>query len=464
MVSATFILFGATGDLAKRKIFPAIHDLIVEKKIDAFLIVGVSIASTTVEDMLRPAEQFISRMDHHAWDMIKQHSFYYQLDVTDASGFGAVHALVEQQELERNLSGNRMIYCATAADFFCDITRNSCAAGIIQKKQLDQMPWHRIVYEKPFGHDLQSAYAINECIKDTLYEHQVFRIDHYLSKEIVSNIALLRFTNIVLEPLWNNIYIDQVHIVLSEDIGIEGRGWYYDRYGAIRDVVQNHALELLALVAMEQPERLTGEHIRTQRARVLQAVECVDGITGQYTGYLQEAGVSDNSATETFALLKLMVDNNRWSGVPFYITSGKSLSKKETTIHIKFKDVECLLLRGCPTDSNWLTLQIAPEAVFSLTLNAKRPGRDVEMVPVDMEFCHSCIFGPRTPQAYQVLLEEIMRGEQSISVRSDEIEYAWNIVSGITALQLPLYQYDIGTNGPKEIRDFSKQHNIRWKK
>jgi glucose-6-phosphate 1-dehydrogenase len=319
------------------------------------------------------------------------------------------------------------------------------------------------VYEKPFGHDLKSAQTINECIKNNINETQVYRIDHYLTKEVVSNIAMIRFTNCVLEPLWSNRYIDQVQIVLSESGGIEGRGAFYDSAGALRDVVQNHMLEMLALICMESPEKLTGDYIRAERVKVLEKVRFIDGILGQYNGYLSEKSVNASSRTDTYASLKLAVDTPRWAGVPFYLKTGKRLDKKETIIHIKFKQVDCLLMRGCPTDSNWLTIQIAPEAIFLLTLNAKVVGSSDQVAPVGMEFCHSCVYGLQTPEAYEVLLEEVMRGEQSISVRFDEIEYAWNLTDTIIAKQLPVYQYEQGSTGPQEEKDFDDKHGMRWR-
>jgi len=291
----------------------------------------------------------------------------------------------------------------------------------------------------------------------------VYRIDHYLTKEIVSNIAMIRFTNCVFEPLWSHRYIDQVQIIASETIGLEGRGAYYDQFGALRDVVQNHMLELLALVCMESPEKLTGDFVRGERAKVLEKVQFVEGILGQYEGYAQEESVQPNSTTETYASLKFFVNNARWSGVPFYIKTGKCLDKKETTIHIKFKQVDCLLLRGCPMDSNWLTIKIAPDQAFLLTLNAKDPNSIDKIVPVQMEFCHSCIFGLQTPQAYEVIFEEVMRGEQSISVRYDEIEFAWQIIDQIFAQKLRVYQYKKATTGPQEEILLQQRWGIKWR-
>jgi glucose-6-phosphate 1-dehydrogenase len=319
------------------------------------------------------------------------------------------------------------------------------------------------VYEKPFGDDLKSAHAINEVIATHFNENQVYRIDHYLTKEVVGNIGLLRFTNCVLEPLWNNQYIENVQIILSETIGTQGRGAYYDNYGALKDMVQNHMLELVALIGMEPPAQLSGEYIRTERARVLEKIAVVDVLLGQYEGYKNEQYVAPDSDTETFAQLCVNINNARWTGVPFFLKTGKSLDKKETVIHIKFKQVACLLVKDCPTDSNYLTIQVSPEATFSLSLNAKKPGYANEVTPIKMEFRHSSVFGAVTPDSYDIIFEEIIKGEHSISVRFDEIESAWKVIDAIEQMNLPVYPYKKGTQGPKECLEFDKKHAMRWR-
>jgi glucose-6-phosphate 1-dehydrogenase len=213
---------------------------------------------------------------------------------------------------------------------------------------------------------------------------------------------------------------------------------------------------------MESPEKLTGDYIRAERVKVLEKLKFVDGILGQYERYTDEPHVQKDSHTDTYASLKLTVDTPRWVGVPFYLKTGKCLDKKETIIHIKFKQVDCLLMRGCPTDSNWLTIEIAPEAIFKLTLNVKKPNSD-QMIPIGMEFCHSCLFGVQTPEAYELLLEEIVRGEQSISVRFDEIEYAWKLIDLIEQQKLPFFTYAKGSKGPQEEQQFTQKHGMRWR-
>lgn len=463
MNDCMFILFGATGDLAKRKLIPALYSFFSKNNIEKFFIVGAAFESTNVDEILQSTQEFIEeKIDQKVWQQFKKHFYYQKLDFNNENDFKKLNELIEKIEKKENLSGNRLSYLAASASFYCSITHSLASSGIIKKITAHDKIWHRIVYEKPFGHDLKSAQQINECIKRYFNEDQIYRIDHYLTKDLVSNIALIRFTNCIFEPLWNNRYIDNVQIILSEEIGIEGRGAYYDTYGALCDVVQNHMLELLALIAMETPEKLTGEFIREARAKALQKVRVVDAILGQYEGYTKEKAVKPNSTTETFAALFLMIDNPRWSGVPFYLKTGKCLEKKETAIHIKFKQVDCLLTKNCPSDSNYLTIRLYPGESFSLTLNAKKPDSD-ELAPVSMEYCHSCQLGNIMPDAYEILIDEVIHGEQSVSVRFDEIESAWRIIDTVKEKKWPMQIYKQGSSGPQLAQDFAKKHGMRWK-
>lgn len=409
MDNCTFVLFGATGDLAKRKLIPALYQLVAEKKLTNFAIIGAAIDDVDATVMLNKAREFIDSLDENVWKKLQNASYYQRLNFLSEQEYVVLRTRVEEIEKKHALPGNRMLYCAAASQFFCPITLHVVTSGLAKKTAPDAKPWYRMVYEKPFGHDLASAHEINECIATHLNENQVYRVDHYLTKEVVSNIALIRFTNCVFEPLWNNRYIDQVQIILSEKVCVGDRGYYYDEYGALADVVQNHMLELLALVGMEAPALLKGDLVREQRAKVLQKIEVVDGILGQYEGYQEDPGVAPNSKTETFAALMLRVNNPRWAGVPFYLKTGKCLDKKEIVIHIKFKQVDCLLAKNCPSDSNWLTIKVTPDATFMLNLNAKKPGYTNDLVQVSMEYCHSCIFGQRSAEAYEIVFEEVMR-------------------------------------------------------
>lgn len=463
MNECAFIIFGASGDLAKRKLFPALYHLFINNKINNFAIIGVAYDDVSIDSILDNSKKYIKEdVDQAAWLEFKKRVFYHQLNFSQAKDYDAVHRFVSDIEKQFALSGNRLLYLACAARFFCEITSHTAQSGLAKRLTGNEPIWNRIVYEKPFGHDAKSAHEINECIKKSFNEIQIYRIDHYLTKELVSNIVLIRFANLVFEPLWNNRYIDSVQIILDEEIGLEGRGEYYDSYGALCDVVQNHMLELMALIAMEAPEKLTGEFIRDERAKALQKIRFVDVLLGQYEGYKEEKGVSKDSKMDTFAAIYLKIDNPRWAGVPFYLKTGKFLKKKETVIHIKFKKVDCLLIKNCPNESNYLTIRLYPDESFIVTLNVKKPDSQ-ELVPIAMEYCHSCLFGVKMTSAYEVLIDEIMRGEQSVSVRFDEIEYAWKLIDAIKAERWPLCYYQKGSKGPQEVEEFAKKHGIRWR-
>ncbi len=459
----TFILLGATGDLSRRKLLPALYHFIARKQIEHFVIVGAALADVESAQLLAEVKEKLGTVDEEVWKRLEDRFFYESLNFTNEDDFKSLNKRVDALEKQFGLSGNRMAYLAAAAEFFCPITSHLASSHLIKRKKMNETPWQRIVYEKPFGHDLKSAREINECIEKLFEEHQIYRVDHFLTKELVSNIALVRFTNCVFEPLWNNRYIDQVQIVINEKIALEGRGAYYDKYGALSDVMQNHMLELLALIGMESPTKLSGDYVRDRRVQVLEKVEVVDGILGQYEGYKKDASVSSDSDTETFAALMMRIDNPRWAGVPFYLKTGKCLDKKETKIHIKFKAVDCLLTRDCPVPSNWLSFEVSPEATFALSLNAKKPGRSEQVIPVSMEFCHSCLFGPQTPESYEVVIEEVIRGEKSISVRFDEIEQCWRIIDTVRKKSFPLYEYQCDSKGPQELKQFEQKHGMRWR-
>lgn len=465
MNDCTFIILGMSGDLARRKIIPAIYRLVKSGQLSKFAIVGAAHEARTVEEIFESARSFIKEdVDEAVWKQCCSEGAYVSLDFTDDQKYQELARVINEVEKRYELSGNRLVYLATAAQFFASITKNLANAGII-KKGLDGKngaPWNRVVYEKPFGLNLASAQEINREISNYLDESQIYRVDHYLAKELVSNITLIRFTNRIFEPLWNHENIDCVQIILTETIGVETRGSYYDKFGALQDVVQNHVLQLLALVAMEAPDRITGDYIRDQKAAVLRKVEYVDGVLGQYEGYKNEPGIASDSKTETFAALHLQVNNKRWKDVPFFIKVGKCLDKKKTKIVIRFKHVQCLLLEGCPTEPNYLTIEVAPDEGFSIELNAKKPGSLLDITPVKMEFKHRHFFGP-TPVAYEVILDEVIKGEQSISVRVDEIEDAWKVIDQVEQAGLQRHPYACDSNGPDELKTFEKKHSMRFR-
>ena len=464
MNDCTFIILGISGDLARRKLIPAIYRLVKSGQLSKFAIVGAARENRTIKEVFETAREFIKDIDEAVWQQCCTNGAYISLEFNDASKFGELASAVDDVEKQYGLSGNRLVYLATAAQFFAPLTKNLADAGIIKKglDGKDGAAWNRVVYEKPFGLNLASAKEINREISNYLDESQIYRVDHYLAKELVSNIALIRFTNRIFEPLWNHENIDCVQIILTETLGVESRGSYYDKFGALQDVVQNHALQLLALVAMEAPDHLMGDYIRDEKAAVLKKVEYIDGVLGQYEGYKMEPGIADDSNTETFAALHLQVNNQRWKDVPFFLKVGKCLDQKKTKIVIRFKHVECLLAEGCPTEPNYLTIEVAPDEGFSIELNAKKPGSLLDITPVKMEFKHRHFFGP-TPVAYEVILEEVIKGEQAISVRVDEIEDAWNVIDQVEKAGLTRYSYACDSSGPEQLKEFEKRHSMRFR-
>jgi len=465
--SNTLIIFGATGNLFKRKLFPALYIIfsreIKKNKNYSFALVGTAYENVSIDSLLAECRPFITQpIKEDIWQVIVKSCYYYCLDFTKKNDFFSFKEYVCSIEKRHDLSGSRLLYCATAADFFAPITKYSAESLLITPKKISDRPWHRIVYEKPFGANKKEAQEINKVIKKYVHENQIYRIDHYLTKEVVGNIALVRFTNCIFEPLWSSRYIDNVQIILSESVGIENRG-YYDKYGAVSDVVQNHMLALVALIAMEKPKRLKSEDIRQERAKVLEDVEIKEGIFGQYEGYKKEKTINYKSSTETFAALFFYINNARWAGVPFYLKTGKHLVEKKTVIVVKFKQVACLL-KSCPRESNYLTINIDPDAGFSLMLNVKKPFFQQAAMPISMKFSHDCLYEGSVPEAYEILLQELIRGERSVSVLFEEVERAWDIVQKIKAKNFPLYVYKKGSNGPKELALFNKKHGIRWYK
>lgn len=462
MSEYTVIIFGASGDLVKRKLLPGLYNLIQKHKVLNFCIIGGALDNTTADDIAQQSKQYIADIKEEDWTYFINRFFYHPIDFKSAKDYSHFKTEIDNHKTQFNLqNSNTLVYFATASQFFSDITKYIAQSNIATRSS-QKAPWTRLIYEKPFGQDLSSAHTINNSISEWFGEDQIYRIDHYLTKELVGNIALVRFTNLIFEPLWNNRYIDHVQIILSEHEGIGNRGQYYDHFGAMSDVMQNHMLELLALIGMEAPKTLYGNHVRDERAKVLQKVKVIDAFYGQYDTYKETAFVNKQSTTETFAAAYLRIDNPRWAGVPFYLKTGKCLTKKETVIHIKFKAVDCLLAKCSMMNANILTIEISPKAGFSLRLNAKKPDEAHEVIPVTMEFCHSCIFGNRNEQAYETLLEEVIKGEQSVSVRFDEIEYAWNIIDTLKKEKREVFSYSCGSDGPKEIEQFNKKHGIRW--
>lgn len=452
LADCIFILFGATGDLSKRKLIPALYKLIEDKKLCHFAIVGTGLESIDKEEILERSRPFIQNINEETWASLRNRFYYMPMDFYHGSVYNGLKQLVDEIERSHNLPGNKVLYFATMPQHFPTITKFLLESSLVTDAQ-KEYPWARLVYEKPFGQDLESSQRLNTFLMQAFDEKQIFRIDHYLGKELVGNISLVRFTNRIFEPLWNRNHIGSVHITIKETLGIEQRGLYFDQYGQLKDMVQSHLLQLLALTAMESPGELSAHNIRDAKAALLSKVRIDEVLFGQYEGYLQEQFVNPNSTTDTFCAIRLFIDNERWQGVPFYLITGKALDKKETTIELKFKLAKCPL-NFCPSEPNSLIFKIHPDDGLYLRLNTKLPGAAYEVAPVSMDFCHNCLFGPNTPEAYETLLTDVIRGDQAAFVRTDEVEQSWKIIDAITATDNKLHVYTRGSKGPEKMSSF----------
>lgn len=466
------VIMGATGDLTKRKLIPAIYKLIADNKIGRCVLIGAAKDATSADEILENSKPFVGEINEKVWAKLRECFFALPLDFEDEAGYEKLSTLIADLEQKHGIEGNRLFYLATMPEFFAPITENLHKVGVVERCDDDEQcvapsfsekPWYRVVYEKPFGQDLESAKEINRRITQIFCEKQIFRVDHYLCNELVGNIAMIRFTNLFFEPLWSKEYIESVQVILKERIGISGRGNFYEKYGVFKDVVQNHVLQLVTLVAMEAPKKLSGDHIRDAKISSLKAAKVDDYLLGQYDGYLEETGVEKNSHVPTFAAAKISIDNDRWRGVPFFIKTGKALDERATGIHVKFKNPVCLLTKNCPEDSNYLSIDITPENSIFLEINIKVPGKKNEITPVKMEMCHNELFGPNTPQAYETLLHDVICGDQSAFVRFDEVEESWRVIDEALSQKKDLSTYQRLGQGPDELIDWSKKHGVRWR-
>ena len=452
----SIVIFGASGDLTARKLIPALYHLFKEKQMPvAFRVVGFARREKTDESWrqeLRIALDQFSRtkpVDETVWREFAANLVYCQGDLTDAGAY---------QKLECLLTGfgsgplreNLLFYLAISPSQFGEVVEHVHRAGLLNK---DGAAWQRIVVEKPFGHDLNSAHALNNELTRFAHERQVFRIDHYLGKETVQNILMFRFSNSIFERLWNRESVDHVQITVSEKLGVGGRGGYYEEAGALRDMVQNHMLQVLALITMEPPVSLEAEAIRDEKVKLLKSIRPLRSdevlrqvVRGQYfagmvggesrPGYRQEIKVRPDSHVETFVALKLFIDNWRWSGVPFYLRTGKNLPMSASEVRIQFRSTPNVLFAaqcGERLDSNALTLRLQPNEGISLRFNGKVPGTSLAVRPVRMHFSYDSEFGAYTPEAYERLLLEAMVGDATLFIRRDEVETAWQIVDSIRA-------------------------------
>lgn len=476
------VIFGATGDLTARKLVPALFDLFCESKLPApFCIVGLARrakSDAAFRAELRASAQRFARAkpddDSARWDHFAPIVCYHQADFDSADGYTRLGARLRELDATRGTQGNRLFYLATAPEYYALIAERLGAAQLAPPGGA----WERLIVEKPFGSDLASARALNRQILAVFDEAQIYRIDHYLGKETVQNIFAFRFANTILEPLWNRNYVDHVQITAAESIGVEERGGYYDGAGALRDMVQSHLLQLVALTAMEPPVSFDATAVHDEKVKVLRALcplceRDVDDIVvrGQYAAYRAEPRVAPDSTTETFVALRLAIDNWRWAGVPFYLRTGKCLPKRATEIQIHFKPVPHPLFArvvGNGITPNVIALRIQPDEGIYWEFAAKRPGQTIQLSDVRMDFCYADSFGAAPGEAYETLLLDAMRGDATLFNRNDEVEVAWSLVTPILErwAQSPppeFPNYAAGTWGPDAANLLLAREGRAWR-
>jgi glucose-6-phosphate 1-dehydrogenase len=484
----TLVIFGATGDLAKRKLLPAIYNLAHEGALpERFNLIGVSRGEMSDEEygaLVRESVSQFSRRpaDEQVLAKLVEQVRYVAGTFDDDAVYGHLDTCAASFDEESGVDFNRVFYLSTAPVFFPVIVGKLGEHGLDRRERSDV----RVVIEKPFGTNLREARELNQAVLDVLDERQVYRIDHYLGKETVQNMLAFRFANGMFEPIWNRNYIDYVQITAAEDIGIGSRAGYYDQSGALRDLVQNHMLQLLTLLCMEPPVTFSADDVRDEKVKVLHAIdppapEQVDRIAvrGQYRagmaegkevpGYLDEEGVPDDSRTETFVALRLDVDNWRWAGVPIYLRTGKRLARKVTEIAVTLKPVPHLAFQAegsIGVTPNQLIMTLQPNEGVSLSLGAKIPGTRMRIRPVNMEFLYGTAFLSQSPEAYERLILDTMRGDATLFTRDDEVEAQWRIcdpiLEGWSRSDAPLPEYEAGSDGPIEA-DALMSEGRRWR-
>src|SRR3990170_2139806 len=503
------VIFGASGDLTRRKLVPALYALTHDGLLpDRFVVVGLARREKSHQvfrDEMRAAVDQFSRLHPlkpEVWDRLAQGLYYVSASFDDPAGYERLRAFLADADRQHGTAGNRVFYLATPPTAYATIVARLGAAGLVSDAWdgprggdatgKDQ-GWSRIIIEKPFGRDLSTARALNADIHKVFRERQVYRIDHYLGKETVQNILTFRFGNSIFEPLWNRRYVDHVQLLVAEDLGVEGRGEYYDTAGAVRDMVQNHMLQLLSLVAMEPPATFEPDAVRDEKVKVLRAIRPVDlthagGVTirAQYVSgtlsgkpvpaYAAEKGVAPDTATETYAALRLEIDNWRGAGVPFYLRTGKALAKRVTEVTIQYRQPPLLLFQPAPhvgkddrgvIEPNRLTLRIQPDEGISLRVGLKPPGPRISLVPARLGFVYRDTFTVEPAEAYERLLLDCMLGDSTLFIRRDEVETAWALVTPVleawaAAGRNGLASYPAGSWGPKEADRFIQADAREW--
>jgi len=483
------VIFGGTGDLARRKLVPALYNLVKLRLLPRnFAVMGVAHDELSAEQFRTQVTQFLDAEDQktEAYEEFTRRLNYQRGDFSDPATYYVLADRLNDLDREFKTEGNYLFYLATSPKFFGQIVQQLGRAGLSNE---EAGKWRRVVIEKPFGNDLESAKALNRKIKEVLAEKQIYRIDHYLGKETVQNILVFRFDNAIFEPIWNRRYIDHVQITNAETVGVEQRGGYFDSAGTLRDMVPNHVMQLLSLIAMESPVSFEADAVRNDQAKVLHAIQPLDSedvlhnsVRGQYgegeigdhrvPSYRAEPGVSPESRTETFAALKLNIDNWRWVGVPFYLRTGKRLAKRHTEIAIQFRRAPFAIFKNSGIrklhTNNQLVIQIQPTEAISLSFGAKVPGPILRVGSVDMSFEYSKYFGADAYTGYEVLLYDCMIGDATLFQRADMVEAGWTVVDPILDVWKVLPprrfpNYAAGSWGPKEADELMARDERGWR-
>ena len=485
-------IFGASGDLTKRKLIPALYNLARENFLaKEFAVVGLARREMTHETfrekITQDMQEFATgQIDPDLWHWFVRRLYYVVGDLREVGAYQRLRELLAQIDKDHGTRGNYLHYLATAPEFFAPVVQQLGAAELLRQ---DDGHWRRVIIEKPFGRDLESARALNQELRTVLSERQIYRIDHYLGKETVQNILVFRFANGIFEPIWNRRYIDHVQITAAESVGVEDRGGYYDSAGALRDMVPNHLMQLLTLTAMEPPTSFEADAVRDEQTKILRAIQPLTPeevisrtVRGQYgagtangervPAYRAEPRVAPNSATETFVAMKLSIDNWRWADVPFYLRTGKALPKRVTEITIHFKRAPFILFRKTAVNRltpNQLILHIQPDEGISLRFDAKVPGPIVRLGAVNMDFRYSDYFGSTPSTGYERLLYDWMIGDATLFQRADMVEAGWSVVDPLLDVwkALPPRQfpnYTAGMWGPKEAEALLERDGRQWRR
>lgn len=486
---AIIIILGATGDLTWRKLIPAIYNLYIDKWIpEEFAVIGVSRKPMTDSQFIKRMHEGVDQFSRRGkskkpeWDAFAKCLMYHKGEFNKTATYAGIEKMITNFEKENKVTVNSIFYLAVPPNSFEEIAVKISQSGLAKNKSKS-----RIIIEKPFGHDLESAKNLNDLLHSIFDESQIYRIDHYLGKETVQNILAFRFANALFEPVWNRNYIDNIQITVSEQLGVENRGNYYETAGALRDMIQNHLFQLLCLIAMEPPVSFEADEIRNKKVDVLNALRPIHpdevyqyAVRGQYgagwiegkkvIGYRQEPDVSKDSPKETFAAIKLFIDNWRWQGVPIYLRTGKRLNETISAITIQFKPVPH---QSFPLEAsgNWqpnrLILNIQPQMGIRIRFQAKRPGLKMILYPVDMTFNYNDSYTSGTPEAYETLLLDIMEGDSTLFMRSDQVEAAWKVLMPIIhswddnpSVNFP--NYDAGMQGPEDAESLIARDGHNW--